>query len=227
MARMRIGMRVAAAVAATVILAWTGAGQASSAGSDKWSMLEAGFGLGPIGGFVSVDGRKAQTLGPALAGAVEVGYGRAVFTRTIGALGLLRAGTWPDRWSVLEGEQRYRVDLAVGVGARWPLGGVNGGERSLLAALVLGPTVNWIDTPVHVAISERYSVGAGFNAGARVRLALPIWGAHSAFLALDNWCHVAWLSRHTSILETAHAGTERYRFVDLQALLVVGYELEL
>jgi hypothetical protein len=189
-----------------------------------WRTFRAGLSAGTIASDLSIDGQRASTLGPALAFSGEAGYTRSL-ARTAGAIGILGLGTWPDQWSNLAGEERYRVDLAVGGALRF-LHGRGAKPARFFGSVTVGPTVSWIDAPVHIGIAEDFSLGWGLNAGLRAGLDLPLAGAHGLFFSAGAVTHATWLSRRTHVLRSPTVAVERYRVLDVQCLVSSGYVWE-
>lgn len=190
----------------------------------SWRVFRAGVGTGMIASDLRIDGQPANTLGSALAVSGEASYARSL-TGHVGGVGILGLSTWPDGWATLAGEGRYRVDLAVGGALRWRFGQSRKPIR-LFASLTLGPTISWIDAPVHVEIAERYSPGLGLNSGVRASLDLPVADAHGVFFSLAALTHATWLSHRTHILQSPTVAVEKYRILDVYCLVSTGYVWE-
>jgi hypothetical protein len=220
----RMNLRVVLAMAAATLSHSAAAQDHPARATEPWHTFRAGLGAGTITSGLSIDGQRASTLGPALAFSGEAGYTRSL-VRTAGAIGILGLGTWPDQWSNLAGEERYRVDLAVGGALRF-LHGRGAKQARFFGSVTVGPTISWIDAPVHVGIAEDFSLGWGLNAGLRAGLDLPVAGAHGMFFSAGAVTHAAWLSRRTRVLRSPTVAVERYRVLDVQCLVSSGYVWE-
>jgi hypothetical protein len=194
--------------------------------SQAWHTFRAGIGAGIVASDLRIDGKRTSTLGPAFALSGEAAYTRA-FVRTVGAVGILSLGTWPDRWSSLAGEERHRVDLAVG-GALRLLYGQGSKRARVFGSVTVGPTISWIDAPVHIGISESFSPGMGLNAGFRAGLDLPVTGVHGVFFSIGAVTHATWLSHRAQGLppDAATAAVEKYRVFDAYCFASTGYVWE-
>jgi hypothetical protein len=189
-----------------------------------WQTLRVGMGTGLIASDLRIGGKAAGTLGPAVAFSGEAGYTRSL-TQAFGAVAILNIGTWPDRWANLAGEDRYRIGLAVGGALRLPYGGGRT-PAYFFVSVASGPTISWIETPVHVGVSETYRPGLGLSGGARAGLDLPVVGAHGVFFSVAALTYATWLVRRTHVLQSPIVGVERYRIFELHCLVMAGYVWE-
>jgi hypothetical protein len=220
----RVTLPVAAAIGAASLAHQAAAEARPARANQGWQTFRAGLGAGIGASDLRIDGKPASTLGHALALSGEAGYTRSL-VGALGAVAITSLGTWPDGWADLAGEDRYRVDLAVGAALRLPYGRSAKPVR-FFGSITVGPTISWIDAPVHVGIAEQFSPGLGLNGGVRAGVDLPVTGAHGVFVSAGAVTHATWLTHRTYVLRSPTAAMEKYRIFDVHGFVSTGYVWE-
>ena len=181
------------------------------------SRLFAGFEIGYIGQpILWIDGKRATEGRGILNAGFHAGYSHSL-GRYFGVLGLTRFGTWRSEWAEARGEERYRVDLALGpelrIGDGWHV------------SAPMGVTIAQSQAGTGRAVREWYGPGRGLNFGLAAGYAFP--GRHAAYFDLAWLLHVTWID-HSAVLTSSGAlSKESYKYVDQLLLLVVGYQYRL
>lgn len=195
--------------------------------TDHQGMFVVGGGVGALGSRLWIDGRRTKPY-PGMAAGLEYGYLRVLRNRSLALGGLIRSGTFPDRWSSTVAEGRYRIDLRLVSEASWVIALGRIEEPRLTASAAFGPTVAWVVPPARDLVIERYDTGFGLHGALRLGMRLRLLGRHQGYYAVEGALHGVSVKRTAFVRGASpQAQAERYRFQDHSLGVVAGYALSL
>jgi hypothetical protein len=164
-----------------------------------------------------IDGKSAaREAGSGLYYGFHVGYSHALSQR-FGVLGLTRLGTWSTPSAEARGEERFRVDVAVGPEIHDPRE-----AWGWHVSAPLGVTVAQSKAGTGRAIQESYGSGHGLNFGLVVGGELT--GRHSGVYFEAAWItHFTWIDHSVRDNRSGAVVRESFEYVDHLMLFNVGY----
>jgi hypothetical protein len=153
---------------------------------------------------------------------ITTGYSHALGDPRYGIVLLNRFATADSAWSRQRGENRYRIDLAIGPELRLPIR-----ERRPFSEwyfnLPIGPSLSSNRPGPGRAVREDYSAGYGFNVG--LNGGVGVAGAQNGGTIGGGYLlHVQWLE-HTARLSANpdSARRQRMRTLDHVIMMTFGY----